>query len=227
MASSEQASDVALVLGADQREVRGARRNSPPRVGSASASTRRVRCPRGVGLTCELTGSLEARGTGELADDREPPVPGSGVNGRTAPSLVEQYGAVWRGDAACQRMVRLVVELRPRPTLCCRLPVQRSLQHSCARPAVEDQLRPTGPGPAPPRQRRRSLSPELQAASRGRGPAASAATRSWTAPQSETTNPFEAPLVPQHLGEQPGVLRRIRAVDPVVGAHDGPGFRSS
>ena len=33
---------------------------------------------------------------------------------------------------------------------------------------------------------------------------------------------LEAPLVAQHVGEQPVVLRGVHAVDAVVGAHDGP-----
>ena len=53
-------------------------------------------------------------------------------------------------------------------------------------------------------------------------PAATAATRSATAPQSETRTPVEAPLVSQHLGKQPVVLARVHAVDLVVGAHHGP-----
>ena len=37
--------------------------------------------------------------------------------------------------------------------------------------------------------------------------------------------PFEAPVVAQHLSEEPRVLRRVDAVDLVVGAHDRPGLR--
>ena len=35
---------------------------------------------------------------------------------------------------------------------------------------------------------------------------------------------FEAPLVPEYLGQEPGILGSVDTVDPVVGTHNGPGL---
>ena len=56
-------------------------------------------------------------------------------------------------------------------------------------------------------------------------PAATAATRSRDRAPVGDDEALEGPFTAQHLGQQPVVLTRVHAVEPVVGAHHGPRLR--
>ena len=157
-------------------------------------------------------GALVARGAGELADDRDR-VAGGRLEREQRVVVLEQHRALG-GDGAGERVVGVGVEVGAGLGGC---PVDE-LEHARDR-LVEQGL------------------VELAGAHGGddRGVADAEVGRHLEVePGGDRRHavvdrapvghhePVEAPLVAQHLGQQPVVLGRVRAVDLVVGAHDRP-----
>ena len=166
---------------------------------------------------CELPRALVARRPRELADDRD--ARRQRASGRTPFSLrsstipaAPPHGR-GRGGRPRRRSRRAgragehpVARGRPRGRRRCRAPTRRAGRPATAATSCA------------------SVRPPLDGISRS-SPAATPATRSLTAPQSDIDEPLEAPLVAQHRRQQPRVLRRVDAVDAVVRAHHRPRLR--
>ena len=156
--------------------------------------------------------ALEPRGTGELAEHRDGQA-GRVMQRQHAAVVLQQHEAL-RGRAAGQRMVRPRVRIRRAPG--------PGPQHQPEHPGhrlVEHRLRePPGghrgdDGPVAEPEVGRHL--QVQPGGQGGDPVMHRAPV-------RHDQPVEAPLVPEHLGQQPPVLRRVLAVDLVVGAHHRP-----
>ena len=156
--------------------------------------------------------ALEPRGAGELAEHRDGQA-GRVLQRQRAAVVLQQHEAL-RGRAAGQRMVRPGVRVRRAPG--------PGPQHQPEHPGhrlVEHRLRePPGghrgdDGPVAEPQVGRHL--QVQPGGQCGDPVMHRAPV-------RHDQPVEAPLVPEHLGQQPPVLRRVLAVDLVVGAHHRP-----
>ena len=160
------------------------------------------------------SGALVARRAGELADDRDRT--GCERVERQQPAVVlQQHGAV-SGDLAGEGVVRLRVvgaALRGRWTSAveqAQQPRDREVEHRFVQVSVThrgDELRIGEPA------RRRHL--QVQACLQARD-----AILDRTPIRHHEA--VEAPLVAEHLGQQPRMLRRVGAVELVVRAHHRP-----